>query len=261
MTTISITLPSIYPNALDRTIANLISATKKARLEIIVVSPFTVAPAMWGNGTEVGGKILWVEDKVKSGNIAAHFEGAKYATGDFIFAWVDDHRLVDGWDEKALANFEGNMKRNFDVKPYVLGLRQISAQSHIGTVFGIYYPYFPFIRRADLELIGGWLDPEFKVGFGDCDLGLRVWFNRGLCEWSEEMLIGVMPDDSANKEPINASGMSDKLEKDMARFVERWGPIHGEGWKTETLRGFNIDLPIALMKYQYTYYRNKDGTA
>jgi hypothetical protein len=225
---ISITLPSLHPTALMATLDNIGATTKTHELEVLVCSPFNIQREI------PCGRVVWVKDRESSGNIAAHAAAAKEATGELITAFVDDHEYVDGWDVKAVTDFLAREAACGGYKIFCLGLRQLWETPQVGTVFGIYYPYFPMMRRGDLNAIGGWFDDtKYKRGFGDADLGLRVWFAGGLCEWSEEQIITTVSGGPANH------------HEDEPRFLERWVPIHGTGWDTSHLRGWNIDVPLS----------------
>ena len=213
---ISITLPSLHPELLERTLGNIAEATTRHRVEVIAVSPFPVRHA----------GVVWVEEQEPRGNVPAHAAAFRHATGDFITAFVDDHAYVEGWDELAV---EGYLRRAGD-QLFILGLRQAP---HTGQVFGRYYAYFPFMRLEDAHAVGGWYDPRYRHGFGDCDLGLRVWAAAGRCEPVHETTIVTLPADATPS----------RYEDDMPVFLERWAATHGAGYDLSHLRGFNVDVP------------------
>ncbi len=233
---ISITLPSLYPEAITRTLENLQSTTRN-ELEVIVVSPFKI-----DFNFHNGGRLIWIEDRKRDGCNSAHFEASKYITGDFIAGFADDHTFVDGWDEITIDNF---MRRESETvkRPYLLGQRQIPGEAHfghIGTVFGIYYPYFPIMRTEDMHRIGGWLSAEYKHGFGDPDLGLRVWAAGGLAEWSDIPVINVIK----TEDDARHNRLGQFIQNDMQRFIAKWKPHFGKDWDTSHVRGFNVDHPL-----------------
>lgn len=169
---ISVTLPSLYPEVLVTCVDNL-RWTARGKLEIIVVAPFDLPPR---------DNVLVVREQERRGIAAAHAVAARHATGDYLFPWADDHLMMDGWDEAALAEHEEGRKYS---PVFSLGLRHIAPHNNVETIFGMYYPCFPLMLRADVEAIGGWLSADFKAGFSDDDLGLRVWEKAGRCEWSK----------------------------------------------------------------------------
>lgn len=219
----SITLPSIYPKSLSQALAN-IRETTFGECEIIVVSPFEVT----------GPDVIWVPEKERRGCAYAHARAAERATGDFLLAFADDHRLMEGWDATAARDLAASEKKwGSDIG--AIGLRFVNSNL-IGTVFGKYYPNFPFMRREVVRRIG-WIGEDYQQGFGDCDLGMRIWDAGGWCEHSTRALILIHPDDS-RKSGANYS------QADLSLFVSRWGDKYGVGWETTHLRGFNRDIPL-----------------
>jgi hypothetical protein len=235
---ISITLPSIYPEALRRSLANIRDTTRN-EYEVIVVSPFRVESP----------SIVWIEETERRGCAFAHDVAARRATGEFITAFADDWLYVDGWDEKILPDF---LERECQwADEYLMGLRYDGGL--VGTVFGIYYANFPFMRRSNLDRYG-WIGPEYRLGFGDSDLSLRVWHRGGRCEFSRERVLDNAEDDRMRKKTIALFA-----PEDLALFVSRWAPIYGKGLKTDNLRDFNLDVCpeiIEGMGDQRTIYRN-----
>lgn len=225
---LSITLPSIHPKALERTLRNIHAATR-CEHEIIVVSPFV--PEVYD------GCVAWVKDFIMEGCNAGHALGLTEATGEFIFPWVDDHLLTDDWDVVAITEFEAR-ESVVHSRPFMLGLRQM--QSSVGTCFGIYYPYFPLMRTVDARKLG-WYKPEYRKGFADVDLAFRVWVNMGRVEWSNYELILRHIDDMQKGETIGYT------PEDMIRFLECWMPVYGRHWKAgcNHIRDFNRDIPVS----------------
>lgn len=245
---ISISLPSIYGPALERTLKNIRDATRNS-YEVILVSP--IQPPIDEE------HVVWIEEKEGTGTgcNAGHAAAYPRMTGDFLTPWVDDHFYVDGWDALAIQNYEDREKAfGKKGKPFVLGLRH-AFPHHVGTEFGIYYPYFPFIRRSYVKNAKGWFDAAYKKGFADSDLALRVWAAGGRCEWSDHALVTVHSDDS-RKVGIMFE------QSDMDLFVSRWAPKYGEGWSTSTIRDFNLDIEpyyFPELSVGNTVYHNEPG--
>lgn len=226
---ISITLPSIYPHCLSRALKNLRDATRYP-YKVIVVSPFEpeniVAPH---------GELKWIKDDSGKGCNAAHAQGIRYAEGDFIIPWVDDHFLADGWDVVSIEDFESrSASRDF----FVLGLRQ-AYPLQVGITFGLYYPYFPLMRLADARRIG-WYDSAFQMDFADVDLGMRIWNDGGFIEWSSHTVISVHSDDQRKDG-------REFCAEDMRIFLSRWKATLGSKFKTADLRDFNVDIDTTTL--------------
>lgn len=226
---ISITLPSLSEEAVRRAVRN-IDETAFAPCEIIVVSPrqFHIAQT-WSH-------VIWIEDRALAGANAAHELGFAAARGHHVLAWVDDHALRPGWDEAAMATL-ADLGSTSDGRPIAVGLRHANGQ--IGTCFGLYYPYFPVMRRADVVKVGGWLSGEYRLGFADVDLALRVWNVGGRCAWTDRGVVQKLPDDDRKLGKLHQDAHT--TPDDLALFLDRWGKTLGKDWPTGNLRDFNID--------------------
>lgn len=222
---VSITLPSIFPAALDRALAN-IRATTRGDYEVVVVSPFRVE----------ADDVVWIEEIERNGCAFAHTVAAQHATGDFITAMADDCDYAPGWDLAALENYERRAPK--DGSLFCLGLNY---GAYVGTVFGIYYPNFPFLRR-DHAISVGYYDGNYKRGFGDCDLALKIWSRGGRCEFSGRQLLLMTAEDARKGHELSALYAPEDLEY----FAGKWAPRYGRGFGVSSLRAFNIDIDPVL---------------
>ena len=218
---VSITLPSLFPEQLAKTIDLIRARTPSVDLEIVVVSPFEVK----------GPNIVWVREEQAQGNVPAHRAAFAHTTGDFVLALSDDTELAPGWDTIALQNFHA---RERGQPLFCLGLSLRTRT--VGTMFGIYYPFFPFARRSCFERIGYFAGP-YKAHFADGDIGLRIWAAGGRCEFSEKPLVTLH--DPPGRE---TSHKGKTMDQDMAAFLALWAPKYGAGWKTNELRDFNLEI-------------------
>lgn len=243
---ISVTLPSLDRDCLQRTLENLNDTTLEHELDVIVASPFEVEDITLSRG-----HVTWIEDIQMSGCVHAHWLAAQAATGEFITSFADDHSYALGWDVMAVDNFvrrERLFRSEFYERdpvalpgpgPFSLGLRQISDTPHVGTMFGIYYPYFPLMRLREARAVGGWYDASrYCNGFSDPDLGMRVWAGGGRCEWADQQTITPRPEDRARR------GSPDYLE-DATVFLLVWAERYGAGWDLEWVRGWDLDVPVS----------------
>ena len=226
---ISITLPSRDPVALARAVENLESATASP-LEIIIVSP--AEPPRTRSA-----RVVWVKEDEPQGPNVAHGRAALAATGAFLLGWVDDHRLVWGWDVDVIAQIA--RCENARMSPVMIGLRHFH-ERHVGTVFGLYYPYFPFCRLEVAQAVGWLGEGGYERGFADADLGLRVWASGGVCQWSREPCVIVESEDMARKQLTD--GEASFTRADMTRFLSRWRWRYGKDWMVRHIRDFNIDV-------------------
>lgn len=238
---ISITLPSIYPESLERCLNNIKDNTYY-KYEVIVVSPFALKLK----------NVIWIEETERRGCAFAHHVAAERSTGKFLTAFADDFTYRKNWDKFAVDDLLSRERHWPD--NYVLGLR-FEHQQHIGTNFGIYYPYFPFMRRSNLASCG-WIGREYRYGFGDSDFGMRVWDAGGRCEFSREGLISPTPDDDRKGSAIQYS------QEDIKLFVNRWSSKYGNLWNTEDIRQFNSDISLnqypTVMDQRTIFYNKPD---
>ncbi|HEX9465237.1 MAG TPA: hypothetical protein VGB82_21750 [Alphaproteobacteria bacterium] len=218
---LSITLPSLFPDDLARTLDLLDAHTRAVDFEVVVVSPFEVKRP----------RVVWVREETPRGNAPAHAAAFAHATGDLVVAMSDDTAPVPGWDAQAMAAF-AERERGHDLFCLGLGL----SSRYIGTVFGLYYPFFPLARRGGLAAIGYYSD-AYQAHFADSDLALRIWSAGGRCEFSERPLIAL---DTGNLRPATRKGKA--MAADMATFVQRWAGRYGAGWDVSHLDGFLLDL-------------------
>jgi hypothetical protein len=253
---ISITLPSLYPDALMRTLQNIQATTKQAH-EIIVVSPFDPM---------VANSVVWIKEAQPIGCNAAHMAAMGMVGGEFVTGWVDDHVYLDDWSDIVVEDFlerEALFHAKCPGMPFVLGLRHIDP-AHVGTEFGIYYPYFPFMRTSTARSFG-WFTDEYRVGFADSDLAMRIWSAGGRCEWTCQGLIMHLPDDGQkHKDAASWPGLDGAhcVPGDMSLFLAKWASKYGVGWDISHLRGFNIDVtperfPQFMDETKRTIYYNR----
>ena len=230
---ISITLPSLDMGRLRHAMRNLAAATRTP-YELIVVAPAPLRYADVEQNMPQGCRLVWIEEQKRGGPNAAHARAYREATGQFVMPWVDDHYLVNGWDRHALRSW-WDLRPN-PREPFVLGLRH-AIEPHVGTVFGHYYPYFPFLPRT----LGRYITDEFRTGFGDCDFALDIWRAGGRCSWTDVgLVIKGQADDRKLPDLIDGAHTT---PDDTRRFIEKWVPHYGGSqWDTSHLRGFNIDV-------------------
>ena len=233
---LSLTLPTLFPGPAMRVIENVRATVQGLDYEIVVVGPFEVS----------GPDIRWVREETPRGSAAASATAYEHSTGDIIFPLADDVELRPGWATEglnALLKFERS-------RPYAIGVGQTNGI--IGTVFGIYYPFFPMVRRSTLDAVGGFFLPRFRQAFVDSDLAFRIWSIGGACGFTE----GNYIDRISRKIDLASATMTEQLEaskaalakSDTDAFVRLWGARYGHGWKTDHYRDFNIDVdPIFRM--------------
>jgi hypothetical protein len=221
---ISITLPSIYPDALRRSLANIRDTTSNP-VEILVVTP-SIEP--FDPGLRHGQSIVWIKESAKRGCAAAHAEASRAATGDFITPTADDCDYLPGWDDEALSTYFRRAPKTGSM--FCLGLHH----GYVGTAFGIYFPAFSFMKRSD-ALDFGYFDSLYLKDFTDPDFGMRVWSIGGRCEFTEKRLVHITDLDARK-------GGEKCLPEDLERFVRTWGARFGKGCDTSHMRAIIVDF-------------------
>jgi hypothetical protein len=223
---LSLVLPSLFPNAAHRAIANLRATTRGVDYEILAVTPFEIS----------GPNIRWIREEAPRGVIPAHAAAYAAMTGDMLVALADDVILADNWAAAALATFR---EREAGRSHFCLGLHQTNFV--LSTVFGIYFPFFAVIRRPTLAAIGGYYDPIFVAHYADPDLALRVWKAGGRCERTPIPLISRVDREGveAVDPPVRSSASAERAK---AVFAERWASTYGRGWSMAVREDFNIDI-------------------
>jgi len=224
---LSIVLPSVFPKTLQRAVGNILSVTKGIDYEVVVVSPF-----------EVSGdpRVRWVREETPLGIVAAAALGGAAATGDILVAFCDDALFADNWVDTSLPALLAGEARH---PRFCLGLQ--IADRVLGTVFGIYYPYFPMLRRETMDAAGGYFSREFQSHFTDPDLGLRIWDIGGRCERTEAPVV-AFTDRVGDEATSTLSRKGVSLARDTRVFYAKWAGKYGAGWRGDDVDDFNINV-------------------
>jgi hypothetical protein len=226
---LSILMPSLFPDLAKQSIQSIYDADCPCEYEIVVVAPYSLA----------GPHIVSVPEPDSRGVNPAAVQAYQHSTGDIVLAWSDDVLMYPGALRIALDFFQ-EREREFELYCCGLHFGEPRGRSLIGTVFGIYYAWFPLVRRTTVDRVGGYLSTEYTSGWGDADLGMRIWQAGGRCEASEKSYVRQIPNRDALPESDHKN--RNKLE-DMRAFARKWSPVFGHGWNVNELRNFNIDLP------------------
>ncbi|MBM3572789.1 MAG: glycosyltransferase [Alphaproteobacteria bacterium] len=229
---VSILLCSLFEDLFRRALANVFETCGDADYEIVAVTPFEVAAP----------RVRWVREEQPKGTVYAYDAAYRHSRGDYVFGFNDDSILQPGWLSAVLAFTAERERRYF---PYSCGLH--TTPGGVGTLFGLYYPYYHFTGRRSVEAVGGWIRTIFKAHFGDGDLAMRIWAAGGRCELCRDSLIAPIE----HRESLPESGLRnrrDVIYDDLQTFLREWGERFGRGWDVK-LRDFNIDISAACQKY------------
>lgn len=233
---VSLILPSIVPELLDRALENIYATAEMEDYEIIVVSPFEVRKP----------RVVWVPETELRGVIAAHAAAYAVATGDILAALSDDVTWEPGWLARVVDFVESREKLYF---PYASGFVVLVDDNRFGiatTMYGYYYPTWTAISRRSVEAIGGYFSTEFYAAFSEADLGLRIWEKGGRCELCPTARLRLIP--NRNEEyPVATHGQR-RFAADQQTFLAKWSPRLGQNWDKNYLRGFCVDVPQAFIR-------------
>lgn len=220
----SIIMPSIRPLAAQKTLEQIYATLAWTTFEVVIVSPqrFT------------GPNIVWVHEQDPRGSIPAQAMGWQASRGDIVVCLNDDIMPEPGWSDRLPDLLAEKERRYF---PFVAGL---NGYEHFGSVYGLYYAFFPIASRRSLEAIGGWFNNEYIFTWGDPDLGMRTWHKGGRCE--------LLPDRYVTPHPNRDVRPPDqvKFDRDFATFRSKWHALYGAGF-TEEFRHINVDYPLPYL--------------
>jgi len=226
MKEISILLPSLRPQSVERVINEFTETNYDVDYEIVVVSPFHVK----------GKKVIWIkEDANRTGSVSATNVAHEHSTGIYVTYFSDDVHPTLG----CLREMLDFMKS----KPSIfLGAFKMIRPSggEIGP-FGAYnrlYACYGCITNYAINLIGGLFHPSFVYSWCDIDLSLRCWTNKGTVEICEKaQVIPIQIEDELYKKHRERY-----FERDAETFLEKWHPILGQG--LERNQGVNKKLYV-----------------
>ena len=234
MPTFSISLPSLRPQMLVDTVRAIHAASAGHDYEILAVCPFGIE----------GTRLVHVPEAAPRGNCAAHALAWEASRGDIIVAFSDDHRPEPGWlDPLAAAVATGEA----EAFPFAGGLGR-SGVPWFGTVYGLYYPYFPVMSRRSVEAIGGWFSPAYVAHFGDPDIGMRVWRAGGRCALIAAARI--VPQPVSAEQDAAVPFKSKSFPADMTTFLKTYHRDHGAGFPPD----------MGQINHDYDLKHLKDGT-
>ena len=239
MPKVSVIIPTIKPEYASLMVNSVTANANYDDYEIVIVSPFEL------EGDE---RVRWIrEPEASSGATTASIAGFERTDSEIVVG-IGDYTLTKrNWLCNLVEFIEQREKGAF---PFCAGLFWANSNPEtppaVGTVFGHYYPYFYGMSRRSILAAGGYLLPEYPTAFGDCDLGLRVWELGGQCQlcW-DSILISMWRKEMSAQRKANIGDH----EGQMRTFIDRWKPVYGEGWPAETLRDFNIDIPVSFIPF------------
>ncbi len=234
----SLSLPSLREENAELVIRHIEEHSVGVDYEIVVVSPFEMS----------GPRIVHVPEVKPRGNCSAHADAYEASSGDYIVTFTDDIIPTTGWLDGLDEQMQAREAEHF---PFCGGMHRANWLI-FGTVYGLYYPYFPVLSRRSVEAIGGYFSRDYQAHFGDPDLAMRVWDAGGRCELLPSVKIYGLHQLDKTDEAFHKRTSGDR---DMEAFQQRWAEKYGGDYGSR-LREFNMDYKLEDL-YGATYMANR----
>lgn len=211
---LSVLVPTLFPELARAAIDDLRPQLAGIDHEFVVVSPAQI----------VGERIVWVREEAPQGSVAAGNRAFAAASGDVVLIAVDDVRFSKGAVAEALAAFAEPTRPNPLAITFPHRLRALDC---VWAVFGRLFPTIFAFGRADAEKTGGFLDPGYRTGCADPDLGLRIWAAGGQVRRARASVRFLDDRQGHGESPQKNNAV---IEKDVARFADIWRPRFDPIW-------------------------------
>jgi GT2 family glycosyltransferase len=205
---LSIILPSLRREMLNRCLQTIETNTFELDYEIIVICPQSVI-----EGCDY--HIRWVEELERAGVCHAVNRGFEAAEGEYVFT-LSDESLVKPHCLDNLVRFADAQAENVICAPTVIPHSQL-------VYFGRPFATFPLLRKSLIKKLGCFFDENYKCFFADPDLSLRV----------HELGGGVMECPTAEiysphyNDEVHALNVKKYLDQDQDYFIQRWKHLMG----------------------------------
>lgn len=238
---ISFTCTSLSPERLLEFAIHLEESIGKTPYELVVVSPVPVT----------GPNVRHIQEHGRIGNLPAHALSFANTVGDYIVALSPDTRFVD--KNFGAILIDEVRRREAACFPFAGGMWMYMSQQ-IPTAYGLYYPSFPAVSRRSVDHVGGWFDPTYKVGWGDVDLGMRIWLAGGKCAPLETVRIleETRPEvGEASRFKFNGGSW----EADFELFKSRYHHRLGRYFQKE-FREINYNYDASYLNFERTFQHN-----
>ncbi|MHB8124404.1 MAG: glycosyltransferase family 2 protein [Desulfitobacteriaceae bacterium] len=256
---ISVILPTLRPEKAWKCIENIASSSEGINYEVVVVSPLNMRDLLVGcKGYQ---RIIFVLEKNKEGSCKANTLGYENATGKYIFALADDHRL----GQDCLKNLLEFM-RPHDHERFLAGARcyGVYGAAPECKTYGFYYAFNPCIQKNVVKHVGGFYDPYYKSYYGDPDLSMRVWHSGGKVELCPDAWVEFHNE----FDDVDFESHDDYAERDFNAFFKRWHPIYGHLVNSNNEKDINIGnkytfpgIPPEKCTRLIVFLRKKDWSA
>ena len=159
---ISILLPSLRPELVNKTIKEFEFTNSNTRYEIVVVSPFEV----------LGSKVKWIKEIEQFGSVYATNTSLTFSQANYVVYFSDDVSPT-----KDCLRYMLNLVSSH-LSPFIGAFKmQTQSAKEIGP-FGAYnrlYACYGCLHRNTINLLGQLFHSDFKYSWADIDLSLKCW--------------------------------------------------------------------------------------
>lgn len=211
---ISILLPSVRPEAVERTIREFDETNSNVNYEIIVVSPFQIS----------GTKTIWIKEDTRRGSVLATQIALRESRAEYVMYFSDDVSP----EQNCLKNMLEFVKSRKE--PFVGAYKMVQPNGREIGPFGCYdrlYACYGCLSKETINLLSGMFNVDFEYSWCDIDLSLRCWLANGKVEICQNAI--VVPrqiNDECYKEH-----RAKYWEQDVEVFLNKWHPILGVNYE------------------------------
>lgn len=161
--------------------------------------------------------IIILKDTIKNGTVYPINLGLKYAQGEYIVTLSDDARVTPCWADEM---YDYLQKQDQSI-PLLGNFRVYDNKEEYGPIgyFGKIFSMFPFIKKTDIDKVGGYYLSDFNAHYADPDLGMRTWNCGGkviTCPYA--WIYHTYNGDKLHKDNYNKY-----FKKDEETFTKKWG--------------------------------------
>lgn len=215
---LSIILPSLKPKALEECLSSILEYTFLDYELILIIDDIKnfsflnkIKPQYYLK--EI--KILFDDKKI--GTVYPIGLGLEKCEGEYIVSLSDDARLTPCWADEMYDY----LKKQDQSIPILGNFRVYDNKGEYGPIgyFGKIFSMFPFIKKTDIDKIGGYYLPEYNAHYADPDIGMRTWAYNGkviTCPYSWIY-------HTYNGDQVHISNYNRYFKKDEEIFAKKWG--------------------------------------
>lgn len=161
-------------------------------------------------------KVTILFDTKKIGTVYPINLGLEKCVGEYIVTLSDDARVTPCWADE-MYDF---LQKQDQSKPLLGNFRVYDKNGEYGPIgyLGNMFSMFPFIKRSDIDKVGGYYLSEYNAHYGDPDLGMRVWKANGqviTCPYAWIYHV-------SNWDMVHKSNYDRYFAKDEVIFAKKW---------------------------------------